>query len=275
MFLALSFSVVRFGADSYLSLEGFTYLTGENSSAVIYGYDNRNKDVIVPQMLGSYYVTEIGKHAFLNNTDIKSVNFANATHLRKIGDLAFSNCTNITLVVIPSSLNELSFASFQKCSSLTSVVIYSNLKTIPEQAFYNCTSLSSIYIPESVSSIENYAFGNCSSLNKITIPKATTSIASNAFTNCSNLTLNVYNDSYAHKYAAENGIHYELIPEHEIGDVDMSGIVDIRDATLIQSYAASIKSLSDYQLSIADVNGDGVVNVTDATQIQRILADLA
>ena len=105
------------------------------------------------------------------------------------------------------------------------------------------------------------------------IPKATTSIASNAFRNCPNLTLYVYKDSYAQQYAEEKSIKYEIIPEYEIGDVDMSGIVDIRDATLIQSYSADIKELSDYQLSIADVNADGAVNVTDATQIQRILAE--
>ena len=66
-----------------------------------------------------------------------------------------------------------------------------------------------------------------------------------------------------------------LIPEYEIGDVDLNGIVNVNDATLIQYYAVSIKELSDYQLSLADVNGDGVVNVLDATQIQRILVDLA
>ena len=111
-------------------------------------------------------------------------------------------------------------------------------------------------------------------MKSITIPKATTSIAENAFRNCNNLIIYGYKDSYAQQYASENNISFVAMDAYDLGDVDLSGVLDIRDATLIQSYAASIKELSDYQLSLADVNGDGTVNVSDATQIQRILAEI-
>lgn len=163
----------------------------------------------------------------------------------------------------------------QNCPSLKNVEIKSQLTEIKDQVFYNCSSLETIEIPSTVESIGSFAFSDCSSLKALTIPKATTSIASNAFRNCPNLTLYVYKDSYAQQFAEENSINFVLIPEYEIGDVDLNGIVNISDATLIQQYAVSIKELSDYQLSLADVNGDGVVNVLDATQIQRILVGFA
>ena len=57
-----------------------------------------------------------------------------------------------------------------------------------------------------------------------------------------------------------------------IGDADLSGIISVRDATLIQTYLAKGVTFTDDQLSASDTNGDGIVSVRDATNIQCYLA---
>lgn len=59
-----------------------------------------------------------------------------------------------------------------------------------------------------------------------------------------------------------------------IGDVDLNGTVNVKDATLIQKFAASIQTLSEEALKAADTDASGKVNVKDATLIQKFVAGL-
>lgn len=61
---------------------------------------------------------------------------------------------------------------------------------------------------------------------------------------------------------------------YRLGDVDLDGKVNIKDATLIQKSAASLLTLSERELMAADANGNGTVNVIDATVIQKFVAGL-
>ncbi len=56
-----------------------------------------------------------------------------------------------------------------------------------------------------------------------------------------------------------------------VGDVDLNGVVNINDATLLQRYLAEFTTLSTNQLRAADVNKDGKINVKDVTAIRRML----
>ena len=58
------------------------------------------------------------------------------------------------------------------------------------------------------------------------------------------------------------------------GDANLDGKVNIKDATHIQRYVASIIIFSDDELSFADVNADGKVNIKDATRIQSAIAEI-
>lgn len=63
-------------------------------------------------------------------------------------------------------------------------------------------------------------------------------------------------------------------PVYEIGDVNLDGVVNIKDATTVQKWVASIITLSDEALAVADTNADKTVNVKDATTIQKKIAGL-
>ena len=105
-----------------------------------------------------------------------------------IGSGAFSGCSSLTSINIPSSVTSIRTSAFSDCSSLTSINIPSFVTSIEQSAFSGCSSLTSINIPSSVTRIEQYAFKGCSSLTSINIPSSVTSIGGFAFQDCSSLT---------------------------------------------------------------------------------------
>ena len=62
--------------------------------------------------------------------------------------------------------------------------------------------------------------------------------------------------------------------EPKPGDVDLNGIVDINDATLLQKHIALIVELGDKALSVSDMNGDGYITISDVTLIQQMIAEI-
>ena len=61
-------------------------------------------------------------------------------------------------------------------------------------------------------------------------------------------------------------------PTYQMGDVNGDGIVNVKDASAIQKYAAEMTV--ELNLKLADYNKDGYVNVKDATDIQKTTAFL-
>ena len=110
-----------------------------------------------------------------------------------IGRGAFSGCSGITSVKIPSSVTEIGEGAFKGCSSLTSIEIPSSVTEIGEWAFADCSRLTSVEIPSSVTEIGDRAFKDCSSLTSIEIPSSVTEIGDEAFKNCDNLNIVIDN----------------------------------------------------------------------------------
>lgn len=265
-------SIVSFSAETFYGIDGFVF-TKSNGGVYVSDYTGNDTDLVIPETLLDLPVLAIYQGAFCDNTDLTSVSFPES--LNSVFAFSFRNASKITSINFSTGLSQLSLGSFQECTSLKQADLsMTKLSQISNQAFYKCSSLEKVVLPETCTEIRPFAFADCSSLNYIYIPASVTNIDKNAFSNDNSIKIYCYKDSYAQQFAEENSINFEIIPEYEIGDVDLSGIIDIRDATLIQSYSVTLKELSDYQLSLADVNGDGAVNVADATQIQRILVGL-
>ena len=96
--------------------------------------------------------------------------------------ISFRN-RNVKSYVIPSSVTSIDRA-FSWCSSLSEIVIPSSVTSIGDWAFYGCDSLLEIVIPSSVTSIGDCAFWDCYSLLEIVIPSSVTSIGDSAFNEC-------------------------------------------------------------------------------------------
>ena len=105
-----------------------------------------------------------------------------------IGDYAFKNCSDLTSLILPSSVTRIGDYAFYNCSGLTSLTLPSSVTRIGDYAFYNCSGLTSLTLPSSVTSIGEFAFRYCSGLTSLTIPSGVTSIGMSAFEYCSSLT---------------------------------------------------------------------------------------
>ena len=81
----------------------------------------------------------------------------------------FSDCTSLTSIEIPASVETIEFATFRGFKALTTVTFEkgSQLKTIERYAF-ETSGLQSIEIPASVETIEFYAFSKCKALTAVT-----------------------------------------------------------------------------------------------------------
>ena len=147
--------------------------------------------------------------------------------VRGIGAGAFSSCSELTAVTIPSSVTSIEDRAFLCCSGLTSVTIPSSVTNIGRSAFLCCSGLKSfavdpgnskycsingmlcskdgrtliigvngdVTIPSSVTIIGNCAFLACRELTSVAIPSSVTSIEADAFLDCSRLTLVTIPDS--------------------------------------------------------------------------------
>ncbi len=60
---------------------------------------------------------------------------------------------------------------------------------------------------------------------------------------------------------------------YNIGDVNLSHNISVADVTYLRQHLAEIRTLSDYQLSLADAYYDTRVSISDAMRIQQYLAD--
>ena len=67
---------------------------------------------------------------------------------------------------------------------------------------------------------------------------------------------------------------YDTPVNYDMGDIDLDGILTIRDVSLLTKYLVACEVLTSTQLKIADVNGDGYISIMDATHIQMMIAGL-
>lgn len=272
LLIIVSFSGVQ-AADSFLSVNGFTFEINESGEAVIHDYDDRNTDVVIPAGLLGASVARIDDYAFFADTNITSVSFQTAAGLRTVGDCAFYGCTGLKSLTLSSTIGEIGFGAFQNCTGLKTLVIENGLTAIPEQAFFGDTALESVSIPESVVSIGANAFADCPLLNKIIIGTNVASISNTAFKSSRSTVIHCYYGSCAYTYAMDNNIPCVLLDRAVLGEVNRDGSIDISDVTAIQCDLAELEELSELQRSAADVNRDDVLNISDATILQMFLAE--
>ena len=115
-----------------------------------------------------------------------------------IQNYAFKDCSNVTSVLIPSSIKSIGINAFENCSNITETTIPEGVTLIGNNTFLGCEKLASVTLPTSLENIGANAFAGCTSLTSIVLPKNVAEIGANAFANCSKLaTIEVFGDTPA------------------------------------------------------------------------------
>lgn len=107
--------------------------------------------------------------------------------LTRIGSRAFAECTGLSVVNIPGSVQIIDEAAFLGCSGMTMLTLNEGLRTIGVCAFEQCESLADLRLPNSLINLEDHAFYMCKGLSYVTIPGAVRTIGSGVFAYCKNL----------------------------------------------------------------------------------------
>ena len=208
------------------SVNGDPVTTIAENSSLTQEQKNQVTSVYIPDS-----VETIGVLAFSDFTNLQTVTFEQnetagvsvqgGTGLKSIEDAAFSGCTGLTSIELPSSLTSIGFSAFNGCTGLTSIELPSSLKSIVDTTFDGCTGLTSITVASgnttyhsagnclietaskilikgcktsviptdgSVICIDIGAFNGCTGLRSIVIPEGVISIGFSAFSGCTGLT---------------------------------------------------------------------------------------
>ncbi|MBR1591660.1 MAG: leucine-rich repeat domain-containing protein [Ruminococcus sp.] len=245
--------------DEYIVSGEYSYSISEDGTICIEKCTSQDKEIVLPDTIDGYSVTEIGRHAFEENSaesivipsgveyisaenpfvqcsslkeikidgesdyycsvdgvlytkDMKKLfcfpqaksgtSYEIPQGVEQIGIAAFYG-TSLTDIKIPDSVSKIgrhSFASsaitsidlsstsidiidvmtFMNCSSLSEVILPDTVEAIGLSAFYGCKSLENIHLPESLIAVEQNAFMG-TGLKKIIIPSSVMSIGYSAF----------------------------------------------------------------------------------------------
>lgn len=126
--------------------------------------------------------------------------------VEKIDKRAFERCTNLTSIIIPKSVKDISFCAFNDTPWFNmlkdefvivgngilikyngndkNVVIPYGVKKIADTAFRKRSDIIEVTIPEGVTKICDYAFENCSNLRTVTLPNSLIKIGTKTFYKC-------------------------------------------------------------------------------------------
>lgn len=84
----------------------------------------------------------------------------------KVGEYAFTECSQLNSIVIGNNVTEIGKFAFLKCVGLNSVVIGSSVTAIREKAFSQCENLTKVTLPGSLKTLGELAFSYCSNLKE-------------------------------------------------------------------------------------------------------------
>ena len=216
--------VVSVAEDGILS-----YLTYEirNGEVTITDCDDSvSGNIVIPEKIEGYPVTEIGRHAFMQSR-LSFVEFPDT--LKKIGYGAFWN-SRLEVVSIPDSVEIIGADAFGDCFFLKGIYTGKNITEISDQMLRENSSLTDVFIGKKVKKIGFWGFnlsdnieniyyeGTKEEWNQIAVDSTGNDILKTA-----NIIFNCTDDSYAvcqpSRYDAELQMRYSI----SLGQVSIDG----------------------------------------------------
>ncbi len=168
-----------------LNISAATATVTHNGSTNCYSGNVEIPETFINTKNVEFTVIGIDDSAFKNCTNLSSVSLPNT--IETIANNAFYGCTKISTLTLPRFLESIGEYAFNGCTKLTSITVPNNVTSIGRYAFNGCTLLQTVSLPSAITDIKDYTFQNCSSLTNIVIPDKVNSIGNYAFYGCSKL----------------------------------------------------------------------------------------
>lgn len=185
-------------SDANIVANDYEYYTGYHTEDNILGTRSfYNLPKLVSVKLPKT-ITKIGDYAFTQCTNLKEIVFQPG--LESIGNYAFQSCDNFNNLELKNGLKNIGSCAFRGCSYRLGNVSYSGvpkfeevilpegLETIGSSAFDNNSNLKRIAFPSTLKTIGSETFNNCNQLTTISLPTSLQNVPQYAFRNCSSLT---------------------------------------------------------------------------------------
>ena len=165
-------------------------------------------------------VTTIGVYAFHNCNKLQYNEYDNAFYLGNDSNafvvLIKAISTDIVTCNIHENVRVIYGLAFKGCSELTSIIIPSSVISIGDEAFYGCKKFTSLTISNGVVSIGNSAFCECYGLTSVTISNSVILIELHAFRYCVNLTSIIFNGTKAQWNALRKDVDWDQYTDNYI-----------------------------------------------------------
>ena len=218
----------------------FTYSLDDDGNATITGYTGNVSALVIPEEIDGHKVIALGDNAFKGKKLLEYVEIANtvtyigsqcfesdkelanvklSSNIKRMESGAFGNCTSLTEITIPKSLEEagreygfgmydygpfcgctnlktvklekgltqIAGNLFMRCYGLEDIDIPDTVTTIGENAFKLCTSLENVKMYNSIDEINGRAFAGCTSLKSVSLPDSITGMGTEIFSGCTSL----------------------------------------------------------------------------------------
>lgn len=229
-----------------LTEEDMVVVPIDDTTAKLQSYSGEAESIIIPEEINGRKITVIGKQAFLNEEQLKSIVIPDT--VVEIKEEAFMNCDNLDYVVMSKNIERIEAYAFAG-PNYYELVLPNTLKELGEGAFYGCkfielnipqsliktgksafgdVEIEEMVVPNNIKIIENSSFYSCKQLKTVVIEEGVEIIEENAFAKCEklesvtipasvtemtdpfwhsdNVTIYTPAGSYAETWAAENGV---------------------------------------------------------------------
>lgn len=164
---------VSSGNKNYVSEDGVLY-TKDKTTLICYPSAKKGESFTIGSKVkdigtAAVFMTELKKisfpasletidrHSFNSNQELTAVDLSK-TSLTDIGAFAFSDCSKLSDVKLPDTIDTIGGGAFSNCKALTEIELPMGLLSVGQSAFAN-TGLTYIIIPSSVQDIGYSAFG--------------------------------------------------------------------------------------------------------------------
>lgn len=141
-------------------------------------------EVTIPAFIQGAPVTCIEIDAFFDCTELTAITLPET--LEEIGISAFENCCQLKQIYLPDSVERIGMCAFEDCNSLECIRLPKRIHELPFDMCEDCTSLTEVIMPEWVKVIDG-SFHGCTSLQHITLPEGLKELGHGTFDGCTSL----------------------------------------------------------------------------------------